>query len=566
MASILKIDYLQERTANNGIFLLGELKTPSGQTIITPQGKVLGDLQLTANTTSLVLDSIDENTLGAGVTIQSKVVTNAVQTQDISSANVVTTNLTASDLTSVDGNFTNITSTNINATDVIISDDLEVNNVLVDGSLDVASFVNTQTNEYNFQTKAARFVDLNSPLATITGLTSNTITANTVTADIVSNIIAVDTFELNTQSSFLFNGKIQTNEIATNILSANTITASETLRVQTFEHSASFTAPFIFDTNPIQATKVLADQAEITSLSVGTFSATTVSFSSLNLDSLYTDYLSADDVLGVNATYTDITTTTLTVTTQVVDDLTATDAVVTNLTSTNSVLENIIANNITANNLSGISLNALEDVDVSNVSNSDGLIYNSQLGKWVVGKLELENEIITGDSVNANNVTANNITSSNYSGILLSMLEDVDTTNVENQNGLIYNSATGNWEVGFISSTGDILSEPVIDGGRISEFREFRQTINLGLLSTRASLGSSSADFVGMVSLFAMATPPDGWLMCDGTLLNRNQYIELFNAIGETWGAGDGSTTFAIPDLRSVAPNVNNIEYYIRYY
>ena len=566
MAGILKIDYLQERTANNGIFLQGELKTPSGQTIITPQGKVLGDLQLTANTTSLVLDSIDENTLGAGVAIQSKVVTNAVQTQDISSANIVTNDLTTIDLTTVNGTFTAIESASVSANNVVVSNNLTISNALISGSLDVTSFINTQSNEYNFQTTSARFIELNSPLATIDNLSSNNIIANTVTANVVSDTVTVDTFELNNQSSFLFNGKIQTNEISTNVLSANTITASEKLKVQTFEHSASFTAPFIFDTNPIQATKVLADQAEITSLEVGTFTATTVSFSSLNLDSLFTDYLSADVILSTNATFTNIISTTIDVTTLTVDDLTATDAEITTLTSTDNILENIVANNISATNYSGIYLNALEDVNLQNIQDRDGLVYDAQTQKWIVGKLEFENEIITGDSVDANNVTANNISSSNYSGIFLSMLEDVDTTNLENQNGLVYNSQTGNWEVGFISSSGDLLSEPVIDGGRISEFREFRQTINLGLLSTRDSLGSSSADFVGMVSLFAMSPPPDGWILCDGTLLNRTQYVELFNAIGETWGAGDGTTTFALPDLRSYAPNVNNIEYYIRYY
>ena len=55
--------------------------------------------------------------------------------------------------------------------------------------------------------------------------------------------------------------------------------------------------------------------------------------------------------------------------------------------------------------------------------------------------------------------------------------------------------------------------------------------------------------FVGMIAPFAMTTPPTGWLACDGTAVSRTTYADLFTAIGTTWGAGDGSNTFALPDL-----------------
>ncbi|MDE1715757.1 phage tail protein [Chromobacterium amazonense] len=54
----------------------------------------------------------------------------------------------------------------------------------------------------------------------------------------------------------------------------------------------------------------------------------------------------------------------------------------------------------------------------------------------------------------------------------------------------------------------------------------------------------------GMVAYFAMSTPPTGWVLCDGSLLKRSSYPSLFAAIGTTFGAGDGSTTFGVPDLR----------------
>lgn len=57
---------------------------------------------------------------------------------------------------------------------------------------------------------------------------------------------------------------------------------------------------------------------------------------------------------------------------------------------------------------------------------------------------------------------------------------------------------------------------------------------------------------VGMVTDFAGATAPAGWLLCFGQVLNIASYPELFVAISNTYG-GDGITTFGIPDVRGRA-------------
>jgi microcystin-dependent protein len=56
---------------------------------------------------------------------------------------------------------------------------------------------------------------------------------------------------------------------------------------------------------------------------------------------------------------------------------------------------------------------------------------------------------------------------------------------------------------------------------------------------------------VGLVQSYAGRTPPLGWLLCDGAAISRVTYAELFAVIGSDWGAGDGATTFNVPDLRS---------------
>ena len=52
----------------------------------------------------------------------------------------------------------------------------------------------------------------------------------------------------------------------------------------------------------------------------------------------------------------------------------------------------------------------------------------------------------------------------------------------------------------------------------------------------------------GTMQMFAGNTIPAGWLLCDGSAISRTDYAKLFSAIGTTWGAGDGSTTFNLPN------------------
>lgn len=59
---------------------------------------------------------------------------------------------------------------------------------------------------------------------------------------------------------------------------------------------------------------------------------------------------------------------------------------------------------------------------------------------------------------------------------------------------------------------------------------------------------------VGVIEAFAGVNAPAGWLFCDGSAISRVQYPELFSALSTTYGSGDGSTTFNIPDLRGRMP------------
>lgn len=58
----------------------------------------------------------------------------------------------------------------------------------------------------------------------------------------------------------------------------------------------------------------------------------------------------------------------------------------------------------------------------------------------------------------------------------------------------------------------------------------------------------------GTITGYAADSPPTGWLPADGSEVSRLQYPGLFQAIGTTYGAGNGSTTFNVPDLRGRVP------------
>lgn len=56
-------------------------------------------------------------------------------------------------------------------------------------------------------------------------------------------------------------------------------------------------------------------------------------------------------------------------------------------------------------------------------------------------------------------------------------------------------------------------------------------------------------DLTGMIFAFAGSTIPSGFLLCDGSEVSRTTYKKLFDVIGTTYGAGDGKTTFTLPNL-----------------
>ena len=70
------------------------------------------------------------------------------------------------------------------------------------------------------------------------------------------------------------------------------------------------------------------------------------------------------------------------------------------------------------------------------------------------------------------------------------------------------------------------------------------------MAEVKYNLGNLAIVPSGVVMPFAGSTAPQGYLLCDGSEVSRVDYPYLFNVIGTTYGEGDGSTTFNLPNLQ----------------
>jgi len=71
-----------------------------------------------------------------------------------------------------------------------------------------------------------------------------------------------------------------------------------------------------------------------------------------------------------------------------------------------------------------------------------------------------------------------------------------------------------------------------------------------GATGPQGVAGVDAASPTGSIIAYGGNTPPNGWLLCNGSTVSRTTYTDLFVAISTNWGSGNGTTTFNLPDLR----------------
>jgi microcystin-dependent protein len=116
----------------------------------------------------------------------------------------------------------------------------------------------------------------------------------------------------------------------------------------------------------------------------------------------------------------------------------------------------------------------------------------------------------------------------------------------------------GNVEVGATRAPANLTVNGSLGLQRGARIEEFSNDGTLaGSRDTAAPTEHAVKEYVdnllaGAVSAFAMTEPPNGWLECNGMAIGRTQFARLFARIGVSFGAGDGATTFNVPDLRGL--------------
>jgi microcystin-dependent protein len=107
----------------------------------------------------------------------------------------------------------------------------------------------------------------------------------------------------------------------------------------------------------------------------------------------------------------------------------------------------------------------------------------------------------------------------------------------------------------FVAGTTIVPSEMNSNFGAVKTFVEALAAgtnIDAGAITT-AKLATATVQLLtptGVINAYGGSTAPTGWLICDGSAVSRATYADLFTLLGTTYGSGDGTTTFNVPNLK----------------
>lgn len=98
----------------------------------------------------------------------------------------------------------------------------------------------------------------------------------------------------------------------------------------------------------------------------------------------------------------------------------------------------------------------------------------------------------------------------------------------------------------------EIATLPVEDGALIYNYETGATYLDYDdeRISTGGGMPTGDTFPIGAITSYAGSIAPTNWLICDGSAISRTAYADLFDAIGTTYGVGDGSTTFNLPNLK----------------
>lgn len=189
--------------------------------------------------------------------------------------------------------------------------------------------------------------------------------------------------------------------------------------------------------------------------------------------------------------------------------------------------------------------------DDTSIQNDISTLENGKVDK-VTGK-----GLSSNDFTNTYKDNVDSNTSARHSHSNKSVLDNITSTDISNWNN----------KSDFSGDYDDLTNKPSIpentsdlrnDSDFVSD-ASYVHTDNNFTTAEKEKLadlenGASETLPVGTIIPYASSTLPEGYMICDGRALSRTEYSKLFQAIGTFFGAGDGSTTFNIPNLKGKVP------------
>ena len=183
---------------------------------------------------------------------------------------------------------------------------------------------------------------------------------------------------------------------------------------------------------------------------------------------------------------------------------------------------------------------------VDESSNFEGVTIQVEPNTYTVpnNKILFINHYYSGNlAIDNNAVWGSNTTTARYTLRLPTMVsagQEVSCTTIGNFEGCVIN--------GYLVSEDYFSSVSNSNSSNISE----ENTI------------SDDSVPIGTINIWSADVAPEGWMLCDGSEINREEYVDLFTLIGINYGAGDGVTTFNVPNLSGRIPvgldeNASNI-------
>ena len=207
-------------------------------------------------------------------------------------------------------------------------------------------------------------------------------------------------------------------------------------------------------------------------------------------------------------------------------------------------------------------LEALENIEDGLFEVNDVLSYE-KVDKEIAGTstdktfIDHDGSLMTLEASNTNNDTESSIRL--YPNGNLSLYGD----NVYINDKVAINSS-GTTITGVIAPTNnsDAANKQYVDTQVATKQNTLVSGTNIKTINNQSLLGSGDLDIisggdtlpVGAIIPYSGSTIPTNFLLADGSAVSRTTYSELFEAIGTTYGAGNGSTTFNLPNLKGKVP------------